>query len=85
MSSSHSKSANATSREADRARTRAKVAAHRARQRKQGLRPVQLWVPDVRAAAFRKEAARQARLVATSAQEADDQAYIDAIAVALTD
>ena len=28
-----------------------------------GLRPVQIWVPDVRAAGFAQECARQARLI----------------------
>ena len=32
--------------------SRAKVQAHRLRLRKRGLRPIQIWVPDVRTAAF---------------------------------
>lgn len=56
-----------------------KVRAHRARLRKQGLRPVQIWVPDVRSKAFAREAARQSRLVAESRYEAEDQAFVDAI------
>ncbi|MEC9346672.1 MAG: antitoxin MazE family protein [Pseudomonadota bacterium] len=59
--------------------SRDKVRDHRARLRAQGLRPIQIWVPDVRSAAFRAEAHRQSQLVATSAQAEDDQAFIDSI------
>ena len=59
--------------------SRKKVQAHRQRLRKQGLRPVQIWVPDVRSKAFVREAHRQSRLIAESAQEKDDQAFVDAI------
>ena len=56
-----------------------KVAAYRARLRKQGLRPIQIWVPDVRSLEFAKEAHRQSVLIAQSEHEAEDQAFIDAI------
>ncbi|MCB8879450.1 antitoxin MazE family protein [Acidisoma cellulosilytica] len=56
-----------------------KVRQHRARLRAQGLRPIQIWVPDVRTPAFMAEAHRQSQLVADSHQEADDQAFIDAV------
>lgn len=59
--------------------TRDKVRAHRARLRGQGLRPIQIWVPDVRAPAFRSEAHRQSLAVAASAHAAEDQAFIDAV------
>ena len=59
--------------------SRQKVSEHRARLRAQGLRPIQIWVPDVRAPAFRAEAHRQSLAVASSAQEGEDQAFIDAI------
>ncbi|MBI1207234.1 MAG: DUF3018 family protein [Azospirillum sp.] len=58
--------------------SRIKVGAHRARLRAQGLRPIQLWVPDVRAPAFRDEAHRQSELAAASARATDDQGFIDA-------
>jgi hypothetical protein len=61
------------------ATSRDKVRAHRARLRAQGLRPIQIWVPDVRSPAFRAEARRQSRLVAASRYEAEDQAFIEAI------
>jgi hypothetical protein len=59
--------------------TRDKVRAHRERRRRQGLRPVPIWVPDVRSRAFAREAHRQSRLVAQSARAADDQAFVEAI------
>jgi Protein of unknown function (DUF3018) len=43
------------------------------------LRPIQLWVPDVRSKAFAAEAHRQSLAVAHSAQEGDDQSFIDAV------
>ncbi len=58
--------------------SRVKVQEHRQRLRDQGLRPIQIWVPDVRAPGFRAEAHRQSLAVAASAQAADDQAFIDA-------
>jgi hypothetical protein len=55
------------------------VRAHRDRLRAQGLRPIQIWVPDVRAPSFKAQAHRQARAVAASAQACEDQAFIDAV------
>ncbi|MGC5615870.1 antitoxin MazE family protein [Georgenia sp. Z1491] len=63
------------------ASTRERVQAYRQRLRDQGLRPVQIWVPDVRAPEFVAEAHRQSTLVAGSAHESDDQAFVDAISV----
>ena len=59
--------------------SRVKVREHRERLRGQGLRPIQIWVPDVRAPAFRSEAHRQSLAVATSPHAFDDQAFIDAV------
>lgn len=59
--------------------TRERVAAHRARLRAQGLRPLQIWVPDVRSPAFAAEAHRQSRAVADSAMAAADQGFVEAI------
>jgi len=56
-----------------------KVRAHRERLRKQGLRPIQIWVPDVRSRAFTSEARRQSMLIAQSEQDRDDQAFVDAV------
>ena len=59
--------------------SRVKVREHRERLRKQGLRPIQIWVPDVRAPAFRKEAHRQSLAIAASVQAREDQAFINAV------
>ena len=59
--------------------TRMKVQEHRDRLRALGLRPIQIWVPDVRAASFRKEAHRQSLAVSRSARAREDQAFIDAV------
>jgi hypothetical protein len=59
--------------------SRLKVREHRERLRKQGLRPIQIWVPDVRSKAFRSEAHRQSQMVAASSRADTDQAFIDAI------
>lgn len=59
--------------------SRDKVRAHRERLRRQGLRPVQIWVPDVRAPGFAAKAHRQALAVAKSQYATEDQAFIDAI------
>lgn len=61
--------------------TRIKVQEHRERLRAQGLRPIQIWVPDVRATSFKSEAHRQSAAVAASAHAAKDQAFIDAVSV----
>lgn len=59
--------------------SRQKVGEHRARLRAAGLRPIQIWVPDVRAPLFRAEAHRQAAAVAASDHAMADQAFIDEI------
>jgi len=59
--------------------SRQKVRQHRERLRAQGLRPIQVWVPDTRSRKFAAEASRQSRLVASSRHAAEDQAFIDAI------
>jgi Protein of unknown function (DUF3018) len=56
-----------------------KVREHRERLRAQGLRPIQIWAPDVRASSFRSEAHRQSLAVAASAHAAEDQPLIDAL------
>ena len=59
--------------------SREKVKAYRDRLRQQGLRPIQIWVPDVRSPDFKAEAHRQSLLVAGSALASADQDYIDAV------
>ena len=58
--------------------SRVKVREHRERLRQQGLRPIQIWAPDVRSPAFRAEAHRQSVAIAASAHAREDQAFIDA-------
>ena len=60
-------------------KSRDKVRAHRARLRRRGLRPIQIWVPDVRSRRFAREAHRQSLLVARGTREREDQAFVDAI------
>ncbi len=60
--------------------TKMKVQEHRDSLREQGLRPIQIWVPDVRSPAFRSEAHRQSAAIAASAHAREDQAFIDAVA-----
>jgi hypothetical protein len=59
--------------------SRARVKAYRERQRQRGLRPIQIWVPDVRSPVFAAEAHRQSLAVARSPYAQDDQAFIDAV------
>jgi hypothetical protein len=71
------------SRDRKAATSRLKVRAHRQRLRAQGLRPIQIWVPDVRSPKFAKQASRQSALVASSAHAAEDQAFIEAISTGM--
>jgi len=59
--------------------SRDKVRAHRKRLRQQGLRPIQIWVPDMRSPSFVQEAHRQSLAVARSPRAKEDQAFIDAV------
>jgi hypothetical protein len=65
--------------EADPPPVRERVRSHRERLRAQGLRPIQIWVPDVGAPGFAAEAHRQSAAVAASRRAADDQAFIDVV------
>jgi hypothetical protein len=58
---------------------RDKVRAQRKRLRRQGLRPIEIWVPDVRSPAFAAAAHRQSLAVARSSHAVVDQAFIDAV------
>jgi len=70
---------NARRTDEDRAATRAKVKSHRERLRAQGLRPIQIWVPDTRAPGFAEEVRRQCLLANASPHAQDDQDFIDSI------
>lgn len=59
--------------------SRDKVQAYRERLRQQGLRPIQIWVPDVRSLEFAAQAHRQSLAIARSSYEKEDQEFIDAI------
>ena len=63
-----------------------RVAKRRAALRAQGLRPVQIWVPDTRAPGFAEECARQATIV-DAANRADRELmrFMDAAAADLDD
>jgi hypothetical protein len=61
------------------ASTRDRVRQYRQRLRQQGLRPIQIWVPDVNAPEFVREAHRQSALVAASDEDRDNQAFVDAV------
>jgi len=59
--------------------SRDKVRVHRERLRQQGLRPIQIWVPDMRSPAFLTEAHRQSLAIANSRHAKQDQDFIDAV------
>ncbi len=59
--------------------SRDRVRTYRERMRARGPRPIQIWVPDTRTAAFRTEAHRQSLAVAHSARAREDQDFIDMI------
>ena len=59
--------------------SRDKVRLHRERLRAQGFRPVQIWVPDVRARSFMAAARKQSAAIAASKQATADQEFIDAV------
>jgi hypothetical protein len=61
--------------------SRVKVREHRERLREQGMRPIQIWVPDVRSPTFRAEAHRQSAAVVAGANASEDQAFIDAVSI----
>lgn len=58
---------------------RERVSAYRARMRAQGLRPVQIWVPDVRSPGFAAEAHRQSAAVAAAASASDEMDFVEAV------
>jgi Protein of unknown function (DUF3018) len=57
--------------------SRDKVRLHRERLPAQGLRPVQIWVPDVGARLFIRAARQQSKAVAESKRA--DQGFTDAV------
>ena len=59
--------------------SRDKVRAHRKRLRRQGLRPIQIWVPDMRSPYFAAETHKQSLAVARSPNAQEDQEFVDAV------
>lgn len=57
-----------------------RVRKHREALRAAGLRPIQIWVPDVRSKSFIAQARKQSLAVARSPQERDDLAFIESMA-----
>ena len=56
-----------------------RVRKHRETLRAQGLRPVQIWVPDTRAGGFAEECARQvARAAAAERADPEHLSFVDA-------
>jgi hypothetical protein len=58
---------------------RDKVRRYRESMRRQGLRPLQIWVSDRRAPGFDEALQRQVRAIVESEQEKDDIAFVEAI------
>jgi hypothetical protein len=56
-----------------------KTVLDRAQLRTQGMRPIQIWVPDVRTRAFVAAARKQAKAVAASHFDTADQTFIDSV------
>lgn len=56
-----------------------RVQKYRTTLRAAGLRPIQIWVPDVRSRSFAAKAHRQSQAVAKSRHAEIDQVFIDAI------
>jgi antidote-toxin recognition MazE-like antitoxin len=56
-----------------------RVQRRRDKLRAQGMRPLQIWVPDTRAPGFAEEAARQARLIAETTTE-EELDFLDRLA-----
>jgi len=59
--------------------TRERVARRRAALRAQGLRPMQVWVPDLRDAEVRRQIHDACQRIASSPPREDDLAFIEAI------
>ncbi|HXH23113.1 MAG TPA: antitoxin MazE family protein [Dehalococcoidia bacterium] len=56
-----------------------KAREHRLRLRAEGLRRLQIWVPDVRSPAFKAEARRQSALAAQSPMAKEEPDFVDAL------
>ncbi|OPX07071.1 antitoxin MazE-like protein [Gordonia sp. i37] len=59
---------------------RDRVGEYRRRMRERGMRPLQVWVPDVRTPEFAAQAHRQSVLVAEADAGGDEQDFVEAVA-----
>lgn len=59
---------------------RERVRTHRQQLRAQGLKPVQLWVPDPKAPGFAAECRRQSLLILNDPEEARDLELLEELA-----
>jgi hypothetical protein len=57
-----------------------RVQKHRANLRAQGMRPVQIWVPDTHSAQFAAECRRQSALIAADPHEREMIEWIEQVA-----
>ena len=60
---------------------RDKVREHRERLRAQGLRPIQIWVPDVRVPGFAEEMHRQSLAIAASERDREDMDFVESVSI----
>ncbi|MFN3674276.1 MAG: antitoxin MazE family protein, partial [Bosea sp. (in: a-proteobacteria)] len=58
--------------------SQSKFARYRASKKRQGLKLLRIWVPDVNAPGFAEEAARQAEILRGAAEEREILAFIEA-------
>lgn len=57
-----------------------RVRKHREQLRAEGLKPVQIWIPDTRSESFRRKCARESLSLTADPLEADTLAWIDEVA-----
>jgi hypothetical protein len=54
-----------------------RVARHREKMIRAGMRPIQIWVPDTREASFAEECHRQSMMLANDGQEREILTFIE--------
>jgi hypothetical protein len=57
-----------------------RVRKHREQLRAEGLKPVQIWIPDTRSESFRRKCEQESLSLAADPLEADTLAWIDEVA-----
>ena len=58
-----------------------RVRRHREKLRKQGMKPITIWVPDVNSAEFAREARRQSLLIASHPATEEDMAWVEDVSM----